>query len=168
MYSMAVRSVSTLESFLFTGVVGTCFLKVANPSLTSLTRFLSLSFRRSIDTCSFFMHCGVLHLARCLLFFLLAHEECLFGSDESLDPLVDFEEPLEAVDIGESSWISREVGELKEEYSELEVGEGVSSQLSSDKSISLRFGNGKFSASGISILNRETLGGGGMQSSFLF
>lgn len=104
MYSIAVRSVSTLESFLFIGVVGTCFLKVANPSLTSLTRFLSLSFRRSIETCSFLMHCGVLHLARCWLFFLLEHEECLFGGgDESVDPLFDCEEALEAVDIGESS-----------------------------------------------------------------
>lgn len=63
--------------------------------------------------------------------------------------------------------MSMEVGELKGEYSELEVGEGVSSQLSSDKSISLRFGNGKFSSRDISILEQETLRLGWMQSSFL-
>jgi len=65
MYSMAVRSVSTLDNFLLAGVVGMCLRNVANPSLTSLTRFLSLSFLRSIDACSFFRQCGVRQRVRC-------------------------------------------------------------------------------------------------------
>lgn len=65
MYSMAVRSVSTLESFLLAGVVGMCLRKLVNPSLTSFTRFLSLSFLRSIEACSFFRQCGVRQRVRC-------------------------------------------------------------------------------------------------------
>lgn len=66
MYSIAVRRVSTLESFLFTGWVGMCLRKLAKPSLTNFTRFLSLSFLRRIEACSFFTHCGVRQRVRCL------------------------------------------------------------------------------------------------------
>ena len=62
---MAVRSVSTLDNFLLAGVVGMCLRRVANPSLTSFTRFLSLSFLRSIDACSFFRQRGVRQRVRC-------------------------------------------------------------------------------------------------------
>lgn len=84
MYSMAVRSVSTLESFLLVGVVGMCLRKVANPSLTSLTRFLSLSFLRSMEACSFFRQCGVRQRVRCRGAFglELGELQSLPGADE--------------------------------------------------------------------------------------
>lgn len=50
---MALRSVFTLDSFLFFGSVGTCFLSRTNPSLTSFTRFLSRAFRLATTAGSF-------------------------------------------------------------------------------------------------------------------
>ena len=69
MYSIAVLRVSTLESFLLDGSVGTCFLRFVKPSLTSLTLFLSRSLRRNTEACSFFVQCGVRHRDLCFLDF---------------------------------------------------------------------------------------------------
>lgn len=90
MYSMAVRSVSTLESFLLAGVVGMCLRKVANPSLTSLTLFLSLSFLRNIEACSFFKQCGVRQRVRCLDGFGLELGELSLLRADEWDELGEF------------------------------------------------------------------------------
>lgn len=111
MYSMAVRSVSTLDSFLFAGVVGMCLRKVAKPSLTSFTLFLSLSFLRRIEACSFLRHCGVRQRARCLDALGLE-----LGELQSLPGVGDREEDGELT--GEVA------GESKGEQSE-EEGDGV-------------------------------------------
>lgn len=119
---MAVRSVSTLESFLLVGVVGTCLRKLANPSLTSFTLFLSLSFLRRIEACSFFRHCGVRQRVRCPGAFGLELGELysLLGDD----------------DRGETGELTGEVtGESNGEPSD--EGDGVG-ELSSDKSRSSR------------------------------
>lgn len=90
MYSMAVRNVSTLESFLLAGVVGMCLRKVANPSLTSLTLFLSLSFLRNIEACSFFKQCGVRQRVRCLDGFGLELGELSLLRADEWDELGEF------------------------------------------------------------------------------
>ena len=121
---MAVRSVSTLESFLLVGVVGTCLRKLANPSLTSFTLFLSLSFLRRIEACSF---CGVRQRVRCPGAFGLELGELysLLGDD----------------DRGETGELTGEVtGESNGEPSD--EGDGVG-ELSSDRSRSSRLGSGK-------------------------
>ena len=120
---MAVRRVSTLESFLFIGVVGMCLRKVAKPSLTSFTRFRSLSFRRRIEACSLFRHCGVRQRVRCLdaLGLELGELHSLLGDE----------------DRGEAGGPTGEVtGESNGEPSD-EEGDGVG-ELNSDKSSRLR------------------------------
>ena len=64
---MALRSVLTLESFLFFGSVGTCFLKRTKPSFTSFTRFRSRAFRRATTAGSFcFAELTALRLLVCV------------------------------------------------------------------------------------------------------
>ena len=132
---MAVRSVSTLDNFLLAGVVGMCLRRVANPSLTSLTRFLSLSFLRSIDACSFFRQCGVRQRVRCRDAGGLE-----LGEPQSLPGAGEWDETGE---------FSGEVaGESNVEQSdEDDDGEGES-QFSSEKSRSSRSGSGKLMSMG--------------------